>query len=109
MAQSFSKNNLIAVVVVIFALFAGVAILRSDDKTQTTQPQENPSSSTLQVQGAATSSLEVREALGDPAPYPNNLQSTKTNTSQEAAGRLQRPQTADKLQPNAKTLEITEE
>jgi hypothetical protein len=86
-----------AVVSIGFVLVTGES--ETSDEALTTPTQNG------EVQGQT---LEVRDAVGDPEPLQDNLQSPRANTSQEAAGQLQIPRTVDELQPNARTLELPE-
>lgn len=53
--------------------------------------------------------LEVKDALGKPAPLDSPLQGVPGSAQQKATGSLQTPKTTDELQPNAKLSDFPSE
>lgn len=54
------------------------------------------------------SSLQVRDAVGEPAPLNSPIQGAQGTTQQDASSPLQQPSASDDLQPNARLSDFPE-
>lgn len=96
-----SQKQWLQIAIVVVASVLIVAVLMGEEPSKIETPATEQDATNEQQ------TLQVREAIGDPEPLSENLQSPSGQTSQEAAGQLQIPRGADSLQPNAKTLDIS--
>ena len=93
-------------VAVLTLLLVGVVSSRLFEDAATSDVQ---GATTIQVKpSSAGQSLQVRDAIGDPAPLGSPIQGAQGASQQGAAGDLQQPSTSDDLQPNAKLSDFPE-